>query len=261
MRMSRGRSCILSVLALLVGTALITIPLLLDSYLKEQIVSGVEQNVLLTDTTEAYKAWLAPPAPIFMDYYFFDVVNPEEIAKGAKPIVRQVGPYVYREVRKKIDVNFTEGQSNLLYREAKWFTFAPELSVGTENDTLMTLNIAILTIADRVRYESALTQGVIKTALQAFDEKLFVKKTVHEILWGYSPDIFTKLKHLLPHWLWWIIPNAQVGFNVGPYANGSNQGVLNISTGLSDIKDLGKIHSWNGQTYVFNIHIIHILLT
>ena len=35
--------------------------------------------------------------PFSMDYsiYMFNISNPEEIKNGAKPIVNQVGPYIY----------------------------------------------------------------------------------------------------------------------------------------------------------------------
>jgi hypothetical protein len=35
------------------------------------------------------------PIPMFSSFYFFNVTNPEDVAKGAKPIVKEMGPYVY----------------------------------------------------------------------------------------------------------------------------------------------------------------------
>ena len=35
-------------------------------------------------------------APLYTTYYFFNVTNPREVAKGAKPILKQMGPYAYK---------------------------------------------------------------------------------------------------------------------------------------------------------------------
>ena len=34
--------------------------------------------------------------PLWKDFYFFNLTNPEEFAEGGKPNVTQVGPYSYR---------------------------------------------------------------------------------------------------------------------------------------------------------------------
>jgi scavenger receptor class B protein 1 len=36
------------------------------------------------------------PIPIQSKVYLFDLVNPEEFKNGDKPIVREMGPYVYK---------------------------------------------------------------------------------------------------------------------------------------------------------------------
>lgn len=43
-----------------------------------------------------YTMWKDVPVPFFMSVYFFNVLNPDEISKGEKPMLEQKGPYVYR---------------------------------------------------------------------------------------------------------------------------------------------------------------------
>lgn len=38
------------------------------------------------------------PFPSTLKIYMFNVENPQEILKGAKPVVREMGPYVYKYV-------------------------------------------------------------------------------------------------------------------------------------------------------------------
>lgn len=52
--------------------------------------------MVLTNETDAFKAWENPPATIYMQFYFFNVTNPLEVLDGDKPAVVEVGPYTYR---------------------------------------------------------------------------------------------------------------------------------------------------------------------
>jgi hypothetical protein len=36
------------------------------------------------------------PIPVKTKVYLFDLVNPEEFKNGGKPIIREMGPYVYK---------------------------------------------------------------------------------------------------------------------------------------------------------------------
>lgn len=39
------------------------------------------------------------PFPQFSSFYFFNVTNPEEVSKkGAKPVLVEMGPYVFEQV-------------------------------------------------------------------------------------------------------------------------------------------------------------------
>ena len=46
---------------------------------------------------EAYNNWQTPPIPVYMQYFFFNYTNVEDIiANHSKPRVEQLGPYSYR---------------------------------------------------------------------------------------------------------------------------------------------------------------------
>ena len=46
-----------------------------------------------------YNYWLDPPVPIYMQFWMFNVTNPDEVLqKGERPSVAQYGPYTYRLV-------------------------------------------------------------------------------------------------------------------------------------------------------------------
>lgn len=46
-----------------------------------------------------------------MKFYVFNVENPEEVALGGKPMLKETGPYAYREVRSKENLLLVDGDS------------------------------------------------------------------------------------------------------------------------------------------------------
>ena len=53
------------------------------------------QNVALKDGWIMRDLWSKVPFSLSNEFYFFNVTNSEAIAKGEKPILKQVGPFVY----------------------------------------------------------------------------------------------------------------------------------------------------------------------
>jgi hypothetical protein len=49
------------------------------------------------DYTETAQKWIKPPYETYLQFWFFDVVNADDVAlRGARPHVVQRGPYGYR---------------------------------------------------------------------------------------------------------------------------------------------------------------------
>ena len=53
------------------------------------------QNINLKAGTDLREMWSNFPDPVGFKVYFFNVTNPMDIQNGAKPILNEVGPYVY----------------------------------------------------------------------------------------------------------------------------------------------------------------------
>ena len=56
------------------------------------------QSVIISNTSELWNTWVDPAIPIYMQFYMFNLSNPEEVKQGGKPFVVQKGPYTYRQV-------------------------------------------------------------------------------------------------------------------------------------------------------------------
>ncbi len=87
------------------------------------VIEGqVYANLELIEGTQGYDVWLEPPNEIYIKYYFFNVENPEEIKSGAKPVLKQVGPYIYKEKRLKQNI-VPIGDEELQYGQWISYTF------------------------------------------------------------------------------------------------------------------------------------------
>jgi hypothetical protein len=99
------------------GSILVLIGLLcysvLHDYISAQIRAGVlAYAVLSSPTAGQWKGFVDsrdPSGPAVVSvFYFYDVLNPEEVVGGGKPNVRTVGPLTYNYVNTKHDIFQTE---------------------------------------------------------------------------------------------------------------------------------------------------------
>ena len=55
----------------------------------------------------------------------YDVINPDDIISGAKPHIKEIGPFVYREYRKKVRIKRKDNCS-IQYAQYKRYHFDME---------------------------------------------------------------------------------------------------------------------------------------
>ncbi len=53
------------------------------------------QEITLREGSRFAEVWAKPPIKPYLKVYFFNVTNPRRFLKGAKPRLREVGPFVY----------------------------------------------------------------------------------------------------------------------------------------------------------------------
>lgn len=57
----------------------------------------LKSNFVILPSNTIFPNWVDLPVPVLTSVYFFNVTNAWEVEKnGAKPILKEVGPYVYR---------------------------------------------------------------------------------------------------------------------------------------------------------------------
>ncbi|XP_078581893.1 lysosome membrane protein 2-like isoform X2 [Branchiostoma floridae x Branchiostoma japonicum] len=206
----------------------------------------VTQLMALRDGEFVYRRWKDPPYPIYMQFYFFDLLNKDEVLNGAKPAFLEKGPYTYREVRHKVNVTF-HGNDTVSYVDLKSYSFVPRMSTGTLNDTFTSINIAAMTLSEWIENERDLIKDLASLLLLLTGESLFVTHTVGEMLSGYHEPLLQLAKTFAPA----LIKDDTFGiFRIMGGQYNASDGVYTIYTGQADPRKYTYIDRWNGMREV-----------
>ncbi|MGH0134486.1 UNVERIFIED_CONTAM: hypothetical protein FKN15_055211 [Acipenser sinensis] len=201
-------------------------------------------EAVIENGTVAYENWVLAGSPVYRQFWLFNVNNPLEIAQnGSKPIVRQKGPYTYR-VRYLPKINITVNLNNTIsFLQPYCAYFEPGLSVGTEEDNITFLNLAV---AGAPSILPPFLLPLLNNAVKQTNSSLFQTRTVKEMLWGYEDPILKQLR----------LPDPHTGVFY-PY-NGTADGYYNIFTGRGNIEKLGIIDRWQGMpVYISLPHFLY----
>nr|XP_010310969.1 PREDICTED: platelet glycoprotein 4 isoform X2 [Balearica regulorum gibbericeps] len=109
------------------------------------IGKAIKKEAVIANGTIAFENWLVPGSSVYRQFWIFHVQNPSEVLdQGARPKLEQRGPYTYR-VRYLPKENITENSDGTIsYMLPNVARFEPDMSVGTENDTITCLNLAVV---------------------------------------------------------------------------------------------------------------------
>lgn len=202
----------------------------------------VKNTVIDPNNDMTFTMWKDVPVPFFMSVYFFNVLNPQEVLKGEKPMVEQRGPYVYRKRIQKENITFHPNET-VSYLEYRSYYFEPSMSVGNESDVVTIPNMLVLGAAVMMENLPYAVRLMISATFKTFNEGAFLTKPVGELMWGYD----SKLVDFLNKWLPGMLPSTGK-FGLFSEFNNSNTGLFTIHTGRDDIRNVHKVDSWNGLT-------------
>ncbi|KAG8454271.1 hypothetical protein GDO86_000786 [Hymenochirus boettgeri] len=199
----------------------------------------VKQATVLKNGTEVYEDWVSPPPPVYMQFYFFNVTNPEEVLTGEKPIVEEIGPYTYREYRPRENIDFHENGTEVSAVTTKTYVFEADKSVGDPNvDLIRTVNVPVVTLLELSK-DSTIIKKIVEAALKAYKEGMFMTHTVHELLWGYK-DTILSLVHT-------VQPDISDTFGLFYKMNATDDGEYVFLSGKNNYLEFTQIMEWNGK--------------
>ncbi|XP_061657830.1 lysosome membrane protein 2c [Syngnathoides biaculeatus] len=227
-------SGLFSFLFLILGIALV-----LSNAFSKLVESVVKKEIVLKNGTEAFDVWEDPPAPIYMQFYFFNLTNPLEVLDGQRPAVVEIGPYTYREFRPMEEVNFQDNGTKVAAVNTKTYIFQRDMSRGPESELIRTVNIPAVTLMERFKSHSFFAK-LISNYMTDKDEGLFTTRTVGELLWGYE-DALLKIIHAFK-------PEVDSAFGLFHKSNATDDGQYVFFTGQQDYTDFARVDTWNNQS-------------
>ncbi|NWH82782.1 CD36 protein, partial [Piaya cayana] len=195
----------------------------------------IKKEAVIANGTIAFQNWIVPGSSVYRQFWIFNVQNPSEVLEsGARPVLEQRGPYTYR-VRYLPKENITENPDGTIsYMLPNVARFEPDMSVGTENDTITCLNLAV--VAAPAVYTNNFIRLLLNTWIKSSKSQMLQNRTVKEILWGYKDPFLNKIPFPLD-------PVLGVFY---PY-NGTLDGLYKVYTGKEDIKKTAIIESYKNK--------------
>nr|XP_023025981.1 sensory neuron membrane protein 2 [Leptinotarsa decemlineata] len=135
---------------------------------------------VLKENTDQWDMFMKTPFPFTFKVYMFDVQNPDEILQGAKPIVRETGPFVYKVYKWKSDIKW-DTPDDISYYSYMRYEFDEEAS-GVYTDDLK------VTIFNTAYY------GMIQKIEDIQPEALPMVEGVLPSVFGENHGLFIKVK-------------------------------------------------------------------
>ena len=69
--------------------------------------------LVVREDSSTFEAFVTPPIPIYMQFWLFNVTNPNDVKyRGAKPNLVDVGPYTYEWVQGLVIYTYTNTTYN-----------------------------------------------------------------------------------------------------------------------------------------------------
>ncbi|KAF5894662.1 lysosome membrane protein 2-like, partial [Clarias magur] len=202
-----------------------------------------EGEITLTEGSKIFDTWKNPPSPVFKEFFFFNLTNPDEFSAGQKPRLMQLGPYTYREYRPKENVNFVENGAKVSALTRKTFVFVPEMSAGDPSvDLVTTVNIPAVAVMNKLKGMGIWIKSSVSFIMTAIKTTMFMTHTVDELLWGFKDPLLSRLRATKPE--------LDENFGLMLYKNGSSDGEFVYYTGEDNYLDYSRIDTWKGEKFL-----------
>uniref|UniRef100_A0A0X3PDM7 Scavenger receptor class B member 1 n=1 Tax=Schistocephalus solidus TaxID=70667 RepID=A0A0X3PDM7_SCHSO len=235
-----------SFISLLLGMVVSTLTAIICSAVyynfDELIQKRLTENIVIKPGSPSLAIMVDESKYSYLRVWLFNLTNPLEVEKSAKPKLKTVGPYVYRKYSIFSDKLWSaDGRhTTFTYTEKNVFVFDPKLSVGNpEKDTIIAAKIPDFTAValgkDFLRFSK------VRKIMKHFVQPLF-KTTVQKYLWGYDDKLLKVCNRFAED----ICNSTKVGLFSAK--NNSIADPVTIVTGVDDISRLGHILSIKNQS-------------
>uniref|UniRef100_A0A0A9Z111 Scavenger receptor class B member 1 n=1 Tax=Lygus hesperus TaxID=30085 RepID=A0A0A9Z111_LYGHE len=241
MRIDRStRVVIIISLALLLGGLLVAI------FFNAWVNFFIDRHITLKDGGQVFEMWKKPPVVPVMRVYVYNVTNADDfLNNGDKPILDELGPFVYVEQWEKVNLTFNDN-GTVSFQQRKTFVFDPDQSEGDENDMVVVPNIPMLSATSQSKHAARFLRLAMASIMDILKIKPFVEVSVGQLLWGYEDPLLKLAKDVVPKEQ--KLPYEEFGLLYGK--NGTSKDLVTVFTGANDITKFGLVDRFNGMSHL-----------
>ncbi|XP_063955547.1 scavenger receptor class B member 1-like [Lytechinus pictus] len=223
------------------GTIMACIGIVLIPITDVVILKVMEQEGTLVPSSLAYPLWEEVPIPIYFQFWFWNLTNPEEFLKGGPARLEELGPYTYKEYRPKVNITHYDN-GTVSYLNKKSFVFDLDMSVGPESDTFIAVNSPVFTIANWLKNAPDLIQKAWQLIHELSTADVIIELSVGGFIWGYPEKYLELAQRILGED---VVPFTNFGILMG--YNNSDDGIWSVYTGQDDLMKLNQMDMWNRE--------------
>lgn len=260
---TRRCRCICGFIGMLLGLVVFTQAFLLPLVIKQMLEEKVEEAVLITDETDQnsikYQNWVNNDNPdaaaVLSKYWFCNISNTEEVVAGGVPYFNLLGPYTYRKITVKLDVEFLNNGSAVRYIPMQYFEFLPEQSCpGCDdiNDMVTVINPVLFTLFSFLPGLSLIQRWYFTGLLERINASyIYVRRPPVEVLFGYEDPVLVELKNdplagsAIPLTVVTLFRNDSSEAEAR-----ENVGYDTVLTGKYTLSEAGFYSEWDNSTYI-----------
>ncbi|CAJ0600540.1 unnamed protein product [Cylicocyclus nassatus] len=242
---------------------LIFIPMLVEESVREntrliegsQLMKGWSQpaydllfkNTRLIEGSQLMKGWSQPAYDLLFKVYVHSIKNPDEIMEGAVPEVNESGPYTFSKTVTNKVLSHKDGV--VKFKRFTSYTFNESESCQT---CILGNRIWIPNMIYQKFVEAASTEGMKAAVATLVSQTAFLEVEVGEFLFEGYKDPFLDKVCTLPFMNFVCESILDVPERIGLFfeSNNTADGVYEISDGVENSKDLGRIITFNGKKSV-----------
>lgn len=203
-------------------------------------------ELVMAPTAIGYEFWQKSDVPIYMRFYLWNVTNAAAVLDNhQQPILQQLGPYVFREKHNKVNMTWHEN-GTVTYMQVKTWYFRPDLSNGSLEDQITTLNVPLLAAAPMVRSLNRVLKYLFNDMLEVLRIPVFVTHSAREFLFDGYRDALLDTALIAKYAMDFVLPFDKFGWFYSRNNSVYYDGVFTMDTGKRNIQDLGILRYWNG---------------
>ncbi|KAJ3662456.1 hypothetical protein Zmor_006804 [Zophobas morio] len=256
----RSKTVLISLTISIVLTVLSVI--LIIRVFPDLIKNEIFKNVRLIRGTEQYDRFLEIPFPVSFKVFVFNVENPNEIISGQKPVVKEIGPFVYKLHWTKLVHGTNEDDDTISYIDQQIYEFDSEASGNLSDTNYVTVAnpvmLGILQLSEK--FGQAHTVSNCLTDILDNINTLFINVKVKDLL-------FDGLKFCPRHLSLCELPknivckmaaqkknmdkleDDSLQFSFFNYKNKSHETLYTITRGIKDVLTLGQTVTIDNSPY------------